>query len=90
MVVLPWRLATGLGLKIDPNKLVQTTTATTVESAPITTIPKVTVLDKRATNVSCLIKDLPPEANVDGLLGLSFLQNFHLSLNFQKGILKLD
>lgn len=89
LVVLPWRIATGLGLKIDPNNLIQTTTATTVESAPLSTIPKVTVLEKSVKNVACLIKDLPPESGVDGLLGLSFLRNFKLSLDFKKGVLQL-
>jgi len=90
LVVLPWRIATGLGLKIDPKNLVQTTTATTVESAPLSVIPKVTVLGKSVRNVRCLVKDLPPESAVDGLLGLSFLRNFDLFLYFKKGILQLE
>lgn len=89
-VVLPWWIATGLGLKIDPKNLTSTTTASTVENVPITTIPKVTVLDKTVRNVLCIIKDLPPEAGVDGLLGLSFLHNFKLLLDFEKGILRLE
>lgn len=90
LVVLPWRIARGLGLVINPNKLIQTTTVSTVESSPITKIPKVVVLGKTAKNVTCLIKDLPPEAGVDGLLGLSFLKNFKLSLDFKKGLVILD
>ena len=89
-VVLPWWIATGLGLKINPKNLTSTTTASSVENVPLTTIPKITVLNKTARNVFCILKDLPPEAGVDGLLGLSFLRNFKLSLNFKKGILLID
>lgn len=89
-VVLPWWIAGGLGLAIDPKNLVSTTTASSVENVPYTTIPKVTVLDKTVKNVPCIIKDLPQESGVDGLLGLSFLRNFYLSLDFTKGILRLE
>ena len=89
-VVLPWRLVTGLGISIDPKELVSTTTATTVESAPVVTIPRVTVLGKRVTNVACLVKELPPESGVDGLLGLSFLRHFRLSIDFRNGKLSLS
>lgn len=89
-VVLPWWIATGLNLKIDPKKLTATTTASTVENVPLTTIPKITALEKTAHHVPCIVKDLPPEAGVDGLLGLSFLRNFSLSLDFKKGVLWLE
>lgn len=89
-VVLPWWIAGGLGLAIDPKNLVSTTTASSVENVPYTIIPKVTVLDKTLKNVPCIIKDLPQESGVDGLLGLSFLRNFYLSLDFAKGILQLE
>ncbi|MBI2641053.1 retropepsin-like domain-containing protein [Candidatus Roizmanbacteria bacterium] len=89
-LLVPWWIATGLGLKIDPKNLTPTTTASTVENVPLSTIPKVTCLDKTTRNVTCIIKDLPPEAGVDGLLGLSFLRNFNLAINFKKGTLKLE
>lgn len=88
-VVLPWRIITGLGIEIDPQKLVSTTTATTVESAPVVTIPQITILGKEVRNASCLVKDLPPESGVDGLLGLSFLRHFTLTIDFTKGELFL-
>src|SRR5437879_678660 len=89
-VVLPWRLAIAIGLKIDPEKTIQTTTATTIETVPKVIIPKISVLGKTATDVEAIIKDLPPEVPVDGLLGLSFLQHFKLSIDFPKGELNLE
>jgi len=88
-VVLPWRIITGLGIRINPAKLVSTTTPTTVESAPVVTIPQITILGETVRNVACLVKDLPPKSGVDGLLGLSFLRHFNLNVDFVKGKLTL-
>lgn len=90
LLVIPWKIATSLGLHIDPNNLIDTTTASTVESSPLTIIPEVSVLGKSAKNIECIVRDLPKESGVDGLLGLSFLKHFKITLDFKKGILKLE
>lgn len=89
LVMIPWQLATSLELEIDPKRTIQTTTASTVESAPLVTIPKVSVLGVEVNNVLALIKDLPPEAGVDGLLGLSFIRHFNVEIDFKHGKLTL-
>lgn len=85
LMMIPWKFATALKLKIDLDNTIQTTTASTVETSPLTIIPQVSVLGLKAKKVEALVKDLPPESGVDGLLGLSFLKNFKLSLDFKKG-----
>ena len=90
LAILPWKLVTGLGLKIDQAKVIQTTTASTVESVPMITIPKMSVLGEEVKKVDVLVKDLPPEAGVDGLLGLSFIKNFQVHIDFNNGVLTLD
>lgn len=47
------------------------------------------VLGKKIKNVEAIVKDLPPEAPADGLLGLSFLKYFKLTIDFKKGFLSL-
>lgn len=89
-LVLPWKLATTIGLSIDQDKITPITTVTTVESVPEVNIPEVTVLGKTVKNVKGVIKDLPPQAPADGLLGLSFLKHFRLTIDFRKGLLSLD
>lgn len=89
-VSLPWRLVNTVGITIDPKKTLQITTATTVETVPNVVIPEMTVLGKTVKNVEAIVKDLPPEAPVDGLLGLSFLKNFKLTIDFKKGLLSLE
>lgn len=88
-VMLPWKLATAIGLSIDPKQTIRTTTASTIETSPFAIIPSVGVLGYSVKNVGCIIRDLPGESHVDGLLGLSFLRRFNIMLQFQKGILEM-
>lgn len=88
--IIPWRLAQELGLKIDSKKTAKIITASSIETTPQTTVPKISALGKEAKNVPCLVHDLPPQTTVDGLLGLSFLKNFKLTVDFKKGILSLE
>lgn len=89
LVVLPWKLISAVGIHIDQKNLVETTTASMVESVPQVIIPELIVLRHKIKNVSAIVKDLPPESPVEGLLGLSFLKNFRLDIDFRKGILYL-
>ena len=89
LVVLPWKLVYKIGIKIDPLKTIKTTTATTVETVPVVTIPEMSVLGKTVKNVKAIVKDLPSEVPADGLLGLSLLRHFRLTIDFKKGILEL-
>lgn len=89
LLMIPWRIATQVGLDIDPTQIVQTTTAPTVKSSPLVSIPRVSVLGETVADIEALVKDLPPESGVDGLLGLSFLRHFNVDINFQKGKLTL-
>ncbi len=90
VVVLPWRLVPKIGLTVDPIKTMQATTASMVETVPEVIIPELSVLGKTVKNVQAIIKDLPPEAPADGLLGLSFLKHFKLTIDFKKGNLSLE
>ena len=89
-VVISWRLINALGIKIDQKRILQITTATTVETVPQVTIPEVRVIGKSVKNVEAIVKDLPSESHVDGLLGLSFLRHFKLEIDFKKGMLSLE
>lgn len=88
-VVLSKRMVQELGLRLNPKHVISTTTASKVEQVPLTSILKVTTLAQTARNVPCLVKDLPSESGVDGLLGLSFLRHFTLTLDFVHGKLSL-
>ena len=59
------------------------------EYAPRTTVRSATAIGQRVANLEVLCHDLPPESGVDGLLGLSFLKHFKLTVRFRKGIIDL-
>ena len=88
--MIPWRLAKALGLKpeISEDK-VETITASGTEIAPVVTLESVKVLGEETKNVKTIVHDLPSKSYVDGLLGLSFLKNFNVHLNFRDGILEI-
>lgn len=89
-VVLPYDLVSRIGIPIDPKNTVRLTSVSTVETTPKIVIPEMSVLGKRVKNVEAIIKDLPPETPADGLLGLSFLKHFKLTIDFKNGLLKLE
>lgn len=90
-VLIPWDIADALGYEPAYSKQkVDITTASGTEKAPLITVKRVSVLGKEVSNVACVVHDLPETSRVDGLLGLSFLKNFKLYLDFQAGILELE
>lgn len=88
--MLPWRVINGLGIEINPKRTIETTTASAIERSPLVILPTVEVLGEKVQEVSCLVRDLPPLTGVDGLLGLSFLKNFNLSIDFEEGEIELS
>lgn len=88
-VMIPWKLAVANHLNINQTQTVRLTSASTLETIPKVIIPEMEVLGKKVKNVEAIVKDLPPEAPADGLLGLSFLKYFKLTIDFKKGLLEL-
>lgn len=90
-VLIPWDIAEALGYKPAYSKRkVDITTASGTEKAPLISVKRVSVLGKEMRDIKCVVHDLPETSRVDGLLGLSFLKNFKLYLDFQAGILELE
>jgi predicted aspartyl protease len=65
-------------------------TGSGIEYAPRTTVRSATAIGQKVTNLDVLCHDLPAESGVDGLLGLSFLKHFKLTIRFRKGIIDLN
>lgn len=90
-VMIPWDIAAMLGYSPELSKeRVELVTASGIEKAPLITLSSVYMLDKKATNVKAIVHDLPQKSYVDGLLGLSFLRNFEVRLNFRNGTLEIN
>lgn len=90
-VLISWDVAEALNL--NPafcEKRADIITASGTERAPLLTVDMIRFVDKATNNVNVLVHDLPPKSYVDGLLGLSFLRNFDLRINFREGYLELE
>lgn len=88
--MIPWKIAKALGL--NPEKSRNTTqiiTASGIEISPIVKINSMVLGRAEIKNIEAVVHDLPASSYVDGLLGLNFLNNFKLVLDFKKGILEL-
>lgn len=89
--MIPWEIAEILGYNPGASKeRIPLITASGVERAPLITLKTISVLGKDADNVQTVVHNLPEKSYVDGLLGLSFLRRFRLSLDFRTGILELE
>lgn len=89
--MIPWEVAEILNHRPELSKRrVDITTASGVEKVPLITVKSIAVLGKEAQEVDVVVRDLPPRSYVDGLLGLSFLRHFKLSLDFREGWLEIE
>ena len=76
----------------DPDSLPKTvnfTTGSGVESASRVTVEKLEALNQERANFSVVAHTLPPTALIDGVLGLDFLRNHILTLDFRAGEITL-
>lgn len=84
-------VAVSLGIELDgvleKNEMIN---ICGVESVPMINLDLVRVGNKEARMVKTLIHSLPPQSYVDGLLGLSFLRNFNLKIDFKNGWLEME
>ena len=90
LTVIPWIAAEALGY--DPAhsaRRVQFMTGSGMEAAPTCSIAAMEVLGERVRRVAVLCHDLPQRSLVDGLLGLSFLRQCRLDIDFPHGVIDL-
>ena len=89
--IIPWEVADILGYQ--PHFCREKTgviTASGTEYAPVITLQSLMCLGMEVKNLKVIVHDLPPESYVDGLLGLNFLKNFRVCLDFREGILSIE
>ena len=89
-MIIPWEIAEILGLHPEISKeKIEMITASGLEIVPIETVEGVSAIGGTAKNVKVIVHDLPAKSYVDGLLGLSFLKNFNMQINFKEGFVEL-
>jgi len=89
-VVIPPAICKSIGCVAKPRgKKIMITTASCKKRLPILKIPYIRVAGVEAKNVETLPMSLPGNAQAQGLLGLTFLRQFRLDLDYGSGSLKL-
>ena len=89
--MIPWYIAEELGYNPASSKeFVSMTTASGTIKAPLITIDSVSILDMPIKSQKVIVHNLPESSHVDGLLGLSYLKHFKLTIDFKAGILALE
>ena len=73
-----------------PEDEIYITTGSGLIFVPKITIEKLTALGKTKDDFVIIAHDLPPTASVDGVLGLDFLRENVLTIDFVKGEIELD
>jgi predicted aspartyl protease len=84
-------VAKFIGLDLtNPVRYTDVVTASRVERAPVVCLPSLTTLGKTATDLDIVVRALPPQAGLDGLLGLNFFVKYTLFVNYSRGILVIQ
>ena len=73
----------------NPEDEIYITTGSGLIFVPKITIEKLTALGKEKTNFLVISHDFPPTASVDGVLGLDFLRENVLTINFKEGFIEI-
>ena len=89
--IISWYLSNSLGLEPALSKeAVPFFTASGKIEAPLVRVEEVWVGSVVVKKLEVIVHDLPQESGVIGLLGLNFLRNFEVKLDFRKGRITLN
>ena len=90
ITTIPPEAAFSIGLNpASGHKTIEVTMGSAVVLCPVVTIPKFSCLGHEVKGLDVICHSLPSESNVDGLIGLNFLKNFKVTLNFPKNIIEI-
>jgi hypothetical protein len=81
-----------VGVGYDPTaapQRVQITTGSGVEVVSLLPIDRIEALGQTRSHFAVVCHTLPPSAPIDGLLGLDFLRNCRLTIDFRAGRITL-
>ena len=79
------------GFRLDKEgKPAEITTGSGIESVLEVRLARIHALGKIETDFSILCHTLPPNAGIDGVLGLDFLRGERLTIDFRAGLLALE
>ena len=89
MISVAMLVTVGYDPSLEPER-VQVTTGSGVEFSPLTAVTRIVAIGQERIGLPVLAHTLPPTAGIDGLLGLDFLRERLLEIDFRKGMLSLS
>ena len=89
MISVAMLVIVGFDPSLEPER-VQVTTGSGVEFSPLVMVRRIIALGQNLLDLPVLAHTLPPTAGIDGLLGLDFLRERLLEINFRQGLLSLS
>ena len=89
--MISWEMAEKLGLSAarTTEKITFFSASGEIQS-PLVKIEKIELGGIVVKDVKAVIHTLPEGSKVDGLIGLNFLRNFEVNLDFKKGVITLS
>ena len=92
LVVITRKTATALGIENleEKGKIHVVLADGSIRSAIPVTLKSVQVGHSRATNIKAAVSDSPPGGNIEGLLGMSYLDKFHVKMDKKEKCLILE
>jgi len=88
--ILSWDILKDIGY--DPaisTKRKDVTTANGVIETPLVKVKEMSIGHFKVKNTDVICHDIPELIRVDGLLGLNFIENFRVCIDYKKGILEI-
>ena len=82
-----------ISLGYDPSQIaerIQVTMGSSVEHSPVVRVERIDALGLSAAFLDVVAHTLPPTAGRDGFLGLDFLRNHKLNIDFTAGYIDLE
>ena len=84
------KLLSDIGYDFTQSPIVTMTTGSGILEVPEVAVSKLEALGQTREDVPILAHTLPPTATVDGVLGLDFLRDHVLNIDFRLGRLTLE
>ena len=84
-------IANSIGLDLSsPVRQIELVTGSDVARAPVVHLPQLDIFGKTIRQLEVVVRNLPPRARLDGVLGLNFFLAHNLFINYSKGVLVIQ
>jgi clan AA aspartic protease (TIGR02281 family) len=90
-VTIPPAVAETMGYDLDnPEERVEVSTPSGMMSVPLITLDEVSIMGLTAPRVKTAVIPFPEQSRVNCLVGLTFLRNFSVSIDYPTGTLRIE